>query len=105
MVSLHFVFNYQNAKNDYRAFRVWASISEEAPAAERSCKAMLAWSQEENNKFWAAEQKFNRVWNRTMNVLFVILCVMFNIGLFIDQFDVNVYTYVTVQTIQVAHNR
>lgn len=104
MACLHFVFNYLNTTNDYRSFRFWASISQEAPLANRRPGEVVGWSPEENNKFWAAEKKFNRIWDRTWNVTFVVLGVVFNIGLFIDRYEVDVYTYVTMQAIHLAHN-
>ena len=103
MVSLHLVFNYLNAKNDYRLLRTWAIISQEMPAKKR--RQALACSKEENRLFWAAERKFNRIWVRTMNGFFVVLCVVFNLGLFLSRYEVNTSTYVIVQAIQVAHNR
>ena len=102
MVSLHFVFNKLNAKHEYRLFLVWATLSDEMPVKERS---VVGWSEEESNRFWEAEKRFNQIWNRTMNVFFVVLCFMFNFGLFLSRFEVHVFTYVTVQTIQVVHNR
>lgn len=103
MVCLHFAFNYLNTKHCYRSFRKWAVITEEMPVEARG--EVVGWDEEENERFWKAERKFNRIWNETMTVFFVVLCVMFNSAMFLVHLEVDVYTYLLVQAFQVAHNR
>ena len=103
MASLHFVFNYLNTTNGYESFRFWANLSEEAPPEMRTGQVM-GLTQEENRKFWAAERRFNKIFNRTVNGSLAVLGVVFNIGLFIDRYEVDIYTYVIVQTIHLAFN-
>lgn len=103
IICLHITFNLLNAKDEYRLFRKWVTIMEEIPV-ERRC-AVVGWTEEENRKFWEAERKFNQIWNKTTRVVFVIMALMFNMAMFLVKFDVNVYTFVLVQLIQIAQNR
>lgn len=103
MLCLHFSFNVLNSKNDYRLFRKWATITEEVPAEKRP--AVVGWNEEENQKFWQNERKFNRFWKEMMKGFSVVVCPLFNFPMLLVQYDVNFMTYVIVLAIQIILNR
>ena len=79
----HFVFNYLNAKNDYRLMRFWMKLTLELPVKSDQDYKVMGLSRKENKAFWTKENYFNRLWNRTLNCYIVCIGFTFSSLLFL----------------------
>ena len=78
----HFVFNYLNAKNDYRLFRFWMKLTLELPVKSDGDYRVTGLPTEENKKFWLTENHVNYVWFRVTNYYCIALSLIFSSQLF-----------------------
>ena len=101
MIAIHWTFNY--TLGDRRLLLQWMKLSCEFPASsERDYKA-VGLSGTENKKFWAAEKRWNGIWYQSVLLASLINGFVFSIQLFFVSFDVNFFTYVFFQIINIIH--
>lgn len=103
-LALHLTFNHLNAKNDFRRFKFWMKISHELPVKSEQDYEVFGWTKEKNKRFWQAEKRLNSLWIKVSSYFILLSCVVFSGQLFLVPFDVNITTYILVQTVHVLHS-
>lgn len=78
----HFVFNFLNAKNDYRLFKIWMKLTLELPAKSKKDYKVAGLSQEENQSFWLKESNGNQLFFRAVTFYSFSLSLIFSSQLF-----------------------
>ena len=78
---IQWVFNYRNARDDHRRFRLWMAITSEMPP--KNTYKLVGLSREENRQFWLSEDALNYFWNKGVELTFVIFCLIFNLQHFL----------------------
>lgn len=73
------------------------------PARSEDDYEVIGLPKEENRKFWAIEQKVNYVWYRMINGFLMFALIVFNAQFFFVIFDVNIFVYVIVESLQILH--
>ena len=58
---------------------------------------------DENRRFWEAEDWFNSRYIRFMNAYLVLTWLVFDVQLFLVQFDVDLWLYILVQALQIVN--
>lgn len=101
ILSVHYIYNYVNAKNDYRLYIRWMQLTQEVPAKTDRVAGL---SRAENRSFWSAEKLLFYYFHRILAVFLVIFLVVVNSLFFIFLFDVDWPTYVLFQTISICHD-
>lgn len=81
-LSFHYVFNYLNARGDYRLFKFWMKLTQELPAKSDQDYRVAGLSKRENQTFWAKENHVNYVWYRVVNWYTFFMSSTFCIQLF-----------------------
>ena len=81
-LSFHFVFNYLNARNNYRLFKVWMKLTLELPAKVERDYRVAGLPTEENKKFWSTENRLNYIWYRVINGYACFIGAVFSTQLF-----------------------
>ena len=108
MLFIHLAFTHWNAKKNYRPFYRWMKLTMELPADGHALTEIdhkvFGLPPEENKRFWAAEDKFNNIFIRLLNVYCVLTWPVFDLQLFMVKFpQVEMAVYIAAQTINVAH--
>ena len=101
IISLFLVFNTLNAKDNFRLFFEWAKLTGEL-TSDRNYK-VAGLSRAKYRKFLEAEDRFLDLWSKTLNWCLLAFSFVYNALFFVIKFDVDVITYVLMQTINIAH--
>lgn len=80
---IHVIFNDVNSRNDYHLFRVWLKMSNELPVKSDRDYRTIGLSRVENKKFWMAEDRFNHLYYRLINVALPFICVIVSGQIFV----------------------
>lgn len=100
---IRYVFEYANAKNDFRLFRVWLKLTYEIPAKSERDYRVAGLPTEENKSFWMAEDRFNALFYRAANVFLTFACSLVVAQFFLVQFDVQLWIYLLVQIVHLVY--
>ena len=103
-LSLHWTFNYLNARNDFHFFRVWMRITQELPAKSEQDYEVIGLPREENKRFWQMEKRLNSLWLKVSSGFIGVSCIVFSGQLFLVPFEADLSVYVLVQTLHVLHS-
>lgn len=103
-LSLHWTFNYLNARNDFYFFRVWMRITQELPAKSEQDYEVNGLPREENKRFWQTEKRLNSLWLKVSSGFIGVSCIVFCGQLFLVPFEADLSVYVLVQTLHVLHS-
>ena len=95
-----FIFSHLNARKDYRLFLRWMAVSNEIPAKTGRVAGL---SRKDNRNFWLKEQNFNYYLYKAVGLMCFLLSVLFSVQLFLVRYDVDLLTYILVQTLNVFH--
>ena len=80
-------------------------LTYEIPAKRERDYKVFGLSLEENKKFWLGEDRFNRIYHRFLVFTIFIYCIVYNAPLFFGRYDIDLATYILIQTIHVIHTR
>lgn len=72
-LSYHLVFNWLNARNDFRLFKFWAKLTLEQPAKSDRDYQVAGLGVADNKRFWMKEDAFNHLCNRAINWYIIVL--------------------------------
>jgi hypothetical protein len=74
-----------------------------SPQEQEDGYKVIALSKEENKSFWTAEDKFNQLYYRLMTFQIFLAWLVFDVQLFLVQFEVDIVVYLAFQTFHLVN--